>query len=167
VAGDGTPVVVVGASMGAIAALRYVASRPDSVAGVVTVSCPAQWRLPRNARGLASALLTRTPWGRRLARERMGVRIASGCARAVPPVELVGGLEVPLAVVHGRRDPFLEVDNAELLYAAAAEPRRLVIVDELGHAFEVESVEPILAAVEWCLDPAASGDPTRREVDVP
>ena len=74
---------------------------------------------------------------------------------------------MPLAVVHGRRDPFLEVDNAELLYAAAAEPRRLAIVDELGHAFEVESVDPILAAVEWCLDPAASGNPTRREVDVP
>ena len=167
VAGDGIPVVVVAASMGAIAALRYVASGPDSVAGVVAVSCPARWRLPRNARGLASALLTRTPLGRRLARERMGVRIARGCAQAAPPVELVGALGVPLAIVHGRRDPFLDVDNAELLYAAASEPRRLVVVDELGHAFEAESVDAILAAVAWCLDRAPSGEPTRREVDVP
>jgi alpha-beta hydrolase superfamily lysophospholipase len=166
VAGDRTPVVVVGASMGAIAALRYVASGPDSVAGVVAVSCPARWRLPLNARGLASALLTRTPLGRRVARDRIGVRIAPGAARAAPPVELVGALGVPLALVHGRRDPFLAVDNAERLYAAAAEPRRLVLVDELGHAFEAESVEPILAAVAWCLDRAPSGDPTRREVDV-
>jgi uncharacterized protein len=167
VAGDGTPVVVVGASMGAIAALRYLASGSDAVAGLVAVSCPARWRLPRNARGLVSALLTRTPLGRRLARTHLGVRIAPGGASAAPPVELVGALGVPLALVHGRRDPFLDVENAELLYAAAGEPRRLVLVDELGHAFEAESVDPILAAVAWCLDPAPSGDPIRREVDAP
>jgi alpha-beta hydrolase superfamily lysophospholipase len=167
VAGDGRPVVVVAASMGAIAALRYVAAGSDSVAGVVAVSCPARWRLPRNARGLASALLTRTPLGRRLARDRMGVRIAPGGASAAPPVELVGAVGVPLVVVHGRDDPFIAVENAEILYAAAAEPRRLVLVEGCGHAFEAESVEPILAAVAWCLDRAPSGDPTRREVDVP
>jgi uncharacterized protein len=167
VAGEGAPVVIVGASMGAIAALRYVAARSESVAGVVAVSCPARWRLPRNTRGLVSALLTRTPLGRRVARTHLGVRIAPGGASAAPPVELVGALGVPLALVHGRRDPFLDVDNAERLYAAAAEPRRLVLVDELGHAFDAESVEPILAAVAWCLGRAPAADPTRREVDVP
>ncbi len=167
VAGDSTPVVVVGASMGAVGALRYVAARPGSVAGVVAVSCPARWRLPLNVRGLASALLTRTPLGRRLARERMGVRIASGCAQAAPPVDLVGALDVPLAVVHGRSDPFLDVQNAEVLYGAAADPRQLVLVEDLGHAFETESIEPILAAVAWCLDRTSSGDPPRRTVDVP
>src|ERR1019366_8187336 len=115
--------------------------------GVVAVSCRARWRLPLNARGLASALLTRTPLGRHVARTRMGVRIAPGGARAAPPVELVGALGVPLAFVHGRRDRFLAVENAERLYAAAAEPRRLVLVDELGHGFEAESVEPIPAPV--------------------
>ena len=59
-------VVLVGASMGAIGVLRYTAeaSRTTEVAGVVTVSCPARWRLPRNARGLLSALMTQTPFGR-------------------------------------------------------------------------------------------------------
>ena len=36
-------VVLVGASMGGIAALRYAAT-DDDLAGVVTVSCPAHWR---------------------------------------------------------------------------------------------------------------------------
>ena len=40
----GRPVVVVGASMGGIAVLRYAATDPD-LAGVVTVSSPADWRL--------------------------------------------------------------------------------------------------------------------------
>ena len=38
-------VVLVGTSMGAIAALRYAATDPE-LAGVVAVSCPAAWRLP-------------------------------------------------------------------------------------------------------------------------
>src|SRR6478735_9254562 len=56
-------VVLVGASMGAIAALRYAATDPD-LAGVVSISCPAAWRLPRSARGILGALMTRTPPGR-------------------------------------------------------------------------------------------------------
>ncbi|MDH5372162.1 MAG: alpha/beta hydrolase, partial [Acidimicrobiia bacterium] len=41
-------VVVFGASMGAIAALRYAATDHE-LAGAVSLSSPAQWRLPRSA----------------------------------------------------------------------------------------------------------------------
>ena len=43
--------------MGSIGVLRHLATGDESreVAGVVTVSCPARWRLPRNA--LVAALL--------------------------------------------------------------------------------------------------------------
>src|SRR6478752_2721726 len=58
-------VVLVGASMGAIATLRYAVSDPE-LAGVVSVSCPARWRLPRNVRGVVAAAMTRTGLGRRL-----------------------------------------------------------------------------------------------------
>jgi pimeloyl-ACP methyl ester carboxylesterase len=145
------PVVVVGASMGAIAALRYAASAPGTLAGVVSVSCPARWRLPRNARGVLSALMTKTPLGRSMALRHMGVRIAPDGAREAPPVELVAGLGVPLVVVHGRRDPFIGVADAELLHAAAAQPRRLEIVAGLGHAFDGPAAAPVVAAVSWCL----------------
>ncbi len=48
---DAGPVVLVGVSMGAIAVLHHAATRPRDagvIAGVVTVSAPARWKLPRN-----------------------------------------------------------------------------------------------------------------------
>ena len=161
VADDG-PVVIVGASMGAIAALRYAASVPGTVAGVVSVSCPARWRLPCNVRGVLSALLTQTGVGRKLARRRMGVRIAPSGIRAVPPVELVGAVGVPVTIVHGRRDPFIAISDAEVLYAAALDPRQLILVDDLGHAFDGPAAAPVLAGVDWCVAHAAVPDPLGR-----
>jgi pimeloyl-ACP methyl ester carboxylesterase len=163
-AASDAPVVLVGASMGAIAVLRYAASAPGSVAGVVAVSCPAEWRLPRNARGLLSALLTQTWAGRECARRWMRVRIAARSARPEPPVELIGAVGAPVAVLHGRRDPFISVGAAELLYAAAAEPRRLDLVDELGHAFDGPVASPVLADVDWCLaQHVAAPEPPRAD----
>ena len=153
------PIVLVGASMGAIAALRYAATSPSRVAGIVAVSCPSAWRLPKNARGVLTALLTQTAVGRDLARRHMGVRIARPGRRAASPVELVRGLDVPLAIVHGRGDPFIACGDAELLYDTASEPRRLELVDGLGHAFEPLATAPVLAAVDWCLGPAVTAGP--------
>jgi alpha-beta hydrolase superfamily lysophospholipase len=148
----GRPVLLVGASAGAIAALRFAASSPGTVAGLVSVSCPAWWRLPLNARGLLSMLLTQTPLGRECARRLMGVRIARGGPRPAPPIDLVGEVQAPVAIVHGRRDPFISVEAAEALFAAAHDPRRLDLVDGLGHAFEPEATPAILTALDWCLD---------------
>jgi pimeloyl-ACP methyl ester carboxylesterase len=150
------PVVLVGASMGAIAALRFAASAPGAVAGVVSVSCPAWWRLPRNGRGLLSMLVTQTPLGREFARRQMGVRIARSGPRPAPPIELVGELGAPIAVVHGRADPFISVTDAEALFDTARDPRRLELVDGLGHAFEPAATPAILAALGWCLEPTTT-----------
>jgi pimeloyl-ACP methyl ester carboxylesterase len=150
-AGPG-PVILVGASMGAIGALRHaVAGDEHAIVGVVTVSCPARWKLPRNARGVASALLTHTPPGRWAARRYLGVRIAEPGPRPAPPIELVPEVRVPLALIHGRADPFIPVADAELLAAAARHPRRLELVDRMGHAFEPESITPVVESVTWVL----------------
>jgi pimeloyl-ACP methyl ester carboxylesterase len=153
-AGEG-PVVLVGASMGAIGALRYAVEQPARPpVGVVVVSCPARWTLPRNARGVLSALMTQTPVGRWAARRYVGVRIARPRARPAPPIELVPGLRVPLAVVHGAADPFIPVADAEALHDVAREPRHLAVVAGMGHAFEAPSVEPIVGAVAWVIERA-------------
>jgi pimeloyl-ACP methyl ester carboxylesterase len=145
-------VVLVGASMGAISALRHaVDDDPGSLAGVVAVSCPARWTLPRNARGVLSAALTHTPPGRWVARRYLGVRIAAPGPRPAPPLELVPDVHMPLALIHGRADPFIPVTDARLLAGAAREPCRLDLVDGLGHAFEPESIIPIVTAVDWVL----------------
>ena len=145
------PTIVVGASMGAIGVLRYAASASGTVDGLVVLSCPARWRLPRNARGVASAALTQTPPGRWFARRSMGVRIATHIDRPAPPVDLVAQVGVPIAIVHGTDDPFIPPSDADELHTAAADPRRLQLVDGLGHAYEPESIQPLRDSVEWLL----------------
>jgi len=150
-ASERVPLVVVGESMGAIAVLWHVTNDPEHVDGVVLVSCTSRWRLPLNLRGVLAALVTQTPVGRWIARQHMHVRIAKGGTRPPPPIEMVRGLRVPVALVHGRRDPFIRPSDAEELFAAASEPRRLVLVDSMGHSFEPSAVEPIVDAIEWVL----------------
>ncbi len=147
-------VVLVGASMGAIAVLRH-ASRvmPD---GVVTVSSPAEWRVPRTAQSGFAALLTQTPPGRWLARRLMNVRLASGWTGASPPVELAASITAPFAVIHGTGDRFIRSAEAEKLHLATPGPRRLCLVDGMGHAYAPESVDVIGRSVEWAL---AAGAP--------
>jgi len=151
------PVVLVGASVGAIAALRHAAVAPGAVSGIVTVSCPARWRLPRNARGLTSAVMTQTGLGRWVARRYIGVRIARDVRRPPPPVDLVAQVDAPLAIIHGRADPFIPPGDATILHAAGRDPRRIEVVDGMGHAFEAPSIGPILNAVDWILESGPAG----------
>jgi uncharacterized protein len=143
-------VMLVGASMGAVAALRYAVTDPDLV-GVVLVSCPAEWRLPRNLRGLLAAAMTRTGAGRRIIGRLSGVRVASKWTNAAPPLELVTVHANPIAFVHGTEDRFIRCRNAEQLYWAASCPKRLTVVPGMGHAFGPEAVEPIYDALCWIL----------------
>jgi alpha-beta hydrolase superfamily lysophospholipase len=147
-------VVLVGASMGAIAALRY-ATTDHGLAGVVAVSCPARWRLPRNVRGVLAAALTRTGIGRRVITRTSGVRVAARWTNPAPPIDLVPALKVPAAFVHGTDDRFIAATDAALLHAAAPEPARLWLVPGLGHAFGAAALEPIRAAVGWALGAAS------------
>lgn len=142
-------VVLVGASLGAIAVLRYAVGDPDLV-GVVTVSSPAQWRLTTRRTALAAAL-TRTRLGRRLARRR-GVRLDRRWTWPEPPDALAARLSVPLAVVHGRDDRFMPTSEAEVLHDAAPGDRRLDLVAGMGHAYGTPGLGPITTAVAWCLD---------------
>jgi len=150
-------VVLVGTSMGAIAVLRHAAEATDDVVGVVTVACPAEWKLPRNVRGVIAALLTQTRWGRRVAHTRLGVRIAPSVERGAPPMQVARRIAIPVAVVHGDADPFIATSAAELLHANVPGPSQLIVVEGLAHAFEPAGrVTPaILQAVDWVLTQAA------------
>jgi alpha-beta hydrolase superfamily lysophospholipase len=142
-------VLVVGASMGAIAALRYGAIDP-ALAGVVLISCPSHWQVPRSLPGLLAVAITQTASGRRLALRRMGVRLATRLDRDRPPDQLVADVAAPLAIVHGRRDRFLPIRAAGRLFAAASEPRRMWVVEGMGHAYDRAGFGTIDAALEWC-----------------
>jgi alpha-beta hydrolase superfamily lysophospholipase len=148
-------VVVVGASMGAIAVLRHAATDPDLVAAIA-VSCPARWQLPRNPLGVLSALLTRTPVGRAAAGRFLRVRIASRWTDPPAPVDLVPDIATPTVFIHGECDRFISRDDAIALHESARDPRRLVLVPEMGHAYDEHALGAITDAVEWALTAASA-----------
>jgi pimeloyl-ACP methyl ester carboxylesterase len=152
------PIVLLGASMGAVAVLRYAAAAND-YAGVITVSSPAAWRVPRNPRTLLAAGLTQTRLGRAIAARRLGARIAPGFSREAPPVELAAQVSKPYAIIHGARDRFIVPMSAAELYAVANEPRRLEIVPGMGHAYDKTGTPVIAHAIEWILEQAGERQP--------
>ena len=156
-------VVLVGASLGAVAVLRHAVDDAD-LAGVVTVSSPARWRL-RTPRAALAAVLTRTRAGRRLAR-RLGVRLDATWRWAEPPDALAAQLAAPLAVVHGTDDRFMPAGEAEILYGAggaaglAPGRRRLDVVERMGHAFcRVGSVRSALPSTGASPSPPRASRP--------
>ena len=158
-------VVVVGASIGGVAALRYAAEDPD-LAGVVTVSSPATWAVPRTPRSALAAVLTQTTFGRAITARWLGTRVLPEWHAPEPPIDVVPRLSTPLAVVHGARDDFVRPFNAQLMYDAASDPRRLWIVPRMGHGFGPRALPAVLDAVDWCLlmdglRDAASATPDR------
>jgi alpha-beta hydrolase superfamily lysophospholipase len=147
-------VVLVGASMGAVAALHYAASDPQ-LSGVVTVSSPAWWRITGPQTVLAAGM-TQTGLGRWLVRRYLRVRLASDQRRPAEPTELVRHVLAPVAVIHGTADRFIPARSAEPLAAAAGGPSRHVLVPGMGHAFQDAALEPIRGAVEWILSYATT-----------
>jgi alpha-beta hydrolase superfamily lysophospholipase len=151
-------VVAVGSSMGAIAVLRYGTGDPD-LTGVVAVSSPARWRI-HSARSLVAAVMTRTRVGRDTVRRRKAVRLAAKWTPTPAPEELAARLNCPVAIVHGSRDRFIPVREAERLYARAGANRRLDIVPGMGHGFGSRATPAIVEAVRWALSTRSVG--TRR-----
>jgi alpha-beta hydrolase superfamily lysophospholipase len=143
-------VVLVGASMGAIAALRYAAT-DATLRGVVSVSCPARWTLPVNPAAAAAAVMTRTPFGRALLARMVKVRVARRWTNPEPPIELVSRLQVPLTVIHGTNDRFIPVKSSYELYAKATAERSLELVPRMGHAYDQLATDAIRRAVMWSL----------------
>jgi pimeloyl-ACP methyl ester carboxylesterase len=50
------------------------------------------------------------------------------------PAELAPQITIPVALVHGDVDPYVPVDDAEMLHERLAGYRRLVLLPGFGHA---------------------------------
>ena len=142
-------VIVVGASMGAVAAVGYAAD-DRTLAGVVAVSTPATWTLPRTPRSALATILTQTSFGRAITARWLGTRVLPEWRSPEQPVDLAKRLAVPFAIVHGSRDDFVRPFNAQLMYDAAHDPRRLWLVPRMGHGFGPRALPAVVEAVEWC-----------------
>ena len=137
--------------MGAVAALRYAASGHRELAGLVAISAPACWRKPHSAQGLLLYAATRTPLSRRVAQRYPAVRVGPWAAPD-PPIELVGRIAIPVAIIHGDRDRYIPASDAGILYRACSPfGRRLDVVAGMGHAFDAKALPAVKASVEWLL----------------
>lgn len=148
--GRGESTILVGASLGGVAVLRYACDHPE-LTGVVTVSSPAEWRVPFRLRSVLTVGLVRTRPGRWIARRWMGVRISSRWTAADPPQILTDRVVSPLAVVHGRRDALIPVRWGLESQLRADSRRYSVLAHDMGHAFDPQGHDAICAAVDWTL----------------
>jgi alpha-beta hydrolase superfamily lysophospholipase len=156
-------VVLVGASMGAIAAMAYAATDPD-LAGVVVVSSPADWRIPFRARALFLVIMARTRLGRFVAERHTHVRIHPEWNPSEPPrlVARKVASAVPLAIVHGRNDHLIPFRFALGVSRAEVPDAHAVIVPGMGHAFDPVGYDSICDALDWVLSDG-SRDATRND----
>jgi len=75
---------------------------------------------------------------------------------------LIGAVGIPVMILHGTADPAIPVDEARRLFAAAREPKTMIVVEGAGHldAWEGGGEAPALAALaRWTAaeEPVAAG----------
>lgn len=149
VALDGPRPILVGFSAGAAVACR-VASGDKRVAAVALMACPVSFeglRQPENTQAMLEhcrqAGTLRDPafppsvpeWVEGFVRVDPG-----GCVGSISPR--------PLLIVHGEDDDVVPVADARRLYAAAGEPRELVVLPGVGHRLRREE-GAVRAAMDW------------------
>lgn len=136
-------VAAIGASMGGAAVLRAAGlDRRGRFAAVCAISSPARWGLAETPAMRGISRTVTVGWYRALVGGLLHVRIApnpwaaGAGAEPAAPLALVEAIApVPLLLVHGSDDHYLRPSQAELLHAAAAEPRALWLEPAgFGHA---------------------------------
>jgi pimeloyl-ACP methyl ester carboxylesterase len=130
---DHEKIVVIGASMGGFVALRHAALVGGADA-VIAISTPAVWGIsPRlRARALFAAVHHRV--GRRILSAR-GTTVDTVLPKPLAsPADLAPRITIPVAIVHGDKDPYVPTDDAILLHERLGGYRRLVILGGFGHA---------------------------------
>jgi pimeloyl-ACP methyl ester carboxylesterase len=150
-------VALVGASMGAVAALAYAETDP-TLGGVVVVSSPADWRIPLRLRALLTLAFARTKAGRLFAARHTHVRINPVWNPSEPPRSVAKRVvnAVPLAIVHGRRDRLIPFNFSLGVSASEIPDAHAVVVPGMGHAFDPVGHGAICDALDWVLNAATS-----------
>lgn len=147
----GLPVVLIGVSLGGVAVLRYAASAPGTVAAVIAVSAPVRRDASRpGSSRIVSVTSTRA--GRRALSTLMRTRVAEGHHLPDIESELASIAPARCVIVHDRADHFFGPEHAEVLHAAASEPKELWWYDDAGHGLDL--LTPVFAdrVIEWVGD---------------
>jgi pimeloyl-ACP methyl ester carboxylesterase len=150
----GRAVVVLGFSMGASVVVRHAGLGGDADA-VIAVSGPGRWfvRSTEPMRRLNRGLETRI--GRVVLRRLLKTRVDRGWdSLPAAPVEVAGGIAVPLLVVHGDADSYFSLEHPRML-ASAAPGAELWIEPGMGHAESATSRDLVDRMYAWALEATA------------
>jgi len=145
------PIILSGRSFGGSTVLSY-AARDQQIDAVCTWAAVA--RLERlflpliggNAAGPAEELVTIKSEEGQLALTRrffqdLSKHDLASCAAAISPRSLL--------IVHGSADQSVPVEDAEILYQAAGEPKKLVIIEGADHRFSGHTDQVWQAFFSW------------------
>ena len=122
-------IVLIGFSLGGIQSI-YEASKFHDIDALVTVSVPADTEtIKSNAKWLF--WMVNNPFGRIILRPWARLGNVIEFPKPVTMIEQVS--PIPLLITQGTKDTLVDVEQAEILYQKAKEPKELVIIEGMGH----------------------------------
>ncbi len=131
---------VVGFSLGAAIAINALARQPQAVRTLIAVSAPSSFEEIEFKFWTPEAMRTGL----------QGLEPGAGCRPGNPllpkerPIDMIRKYQgLPMLFIHGTRDVIVGVQHSHRLYAAAAEPKRLEIVQGGSHAEALFRDDPV------------------------
>lgn len=150
---------IIGFSLGGAVAINTVSRDPAQIESLIMVSAPSSFEEIEFKFWTPEAMRTGV----------MGLEPGAGCRPGNPllkkerPIERIRGIRrIPILLVHGTRDVIIGVEHSRRLYAAAAEPKRLEIIQDGSHAEALFRDEPerfIRLVNAWWAETLSGSDP--------
>lgn len=143
---DGSKLSLLGFSGGAAVSV-YVASQDKRISAVAACACPAEFSMFADP-----ALIIQHFRAIGVIRDKDfpdSIEEWINGFRLVSPINYVAGIAPrPLLLVHGNRDPVINVSHAYRLYEKAGEPKKLIIIDGADHRLRLDA-RAMAAAIDW------------------
>ena len=145
-------IVLAGRSMGAAASLA-AAARDRDLSGLCLMACPAD--LPSTFRGILRNDYERLERGEAVTVIHAGtpVHLTPDFIGDFSRYDLLADIRrlagLPVLIIHGAADVTVPVEHARRLFAAADEPKRLLLLPNHGHSFIGAGDRFIPTVVDW------------------
>jgi hypothetical protein len=124
------PIGVFGTSMGAAIAIQAAVLDPR----IRAVVAEASFTSLRDVIVEYQRRIIKLPWHfLRNAAMARSQKVGRFKGREVSPLDDVARLRTPILFIHGTDDTFIRLDHSQKLYAAANEPKKLVVIDGADH----------------------------------